>query len=29
MKLSPKAAIEVCNEAAKKGLWILGIDGGH
>ena len=24
MKLSPKAAIEVCNEAAKKGLWILG-----
>lgn len=29
MKLSPKAAIEVCNEAAKKGLWILGIDSGH
>ncbi|EHT4060975.1 TPA: colicin transporter [Escherichia coli] len=29
MKLSPKAAIEVCNEASEKGLWILGIDGGH
>ncbi|WP_229921288.1 colicin transporter [Rahnella victoriana] len=29
MKLSPKAAIEVCHEAAKKNLWVLGIDGGH
>ncbi len=29
MKLSPKAAIEVCQEAAKRNLWISGIDGGH
>lgn len=29
MKLSPKAAIEVCQEATKRNLWILGIDGGH
>ncbi|MEK8099243.1 colicin transporter [Morganella morganii] len=29
MKLSPKAAIEVCQEAAKRNLWILGVDGGH
>lgn len=29
MKLSPKAAIGVCQEAAKRKLWISGIDGGH
>ncbi|WP_405471101.1 colicin transporter (plasmid) [Morganella morganii] len=29
MVLTPKAAIEVCQEAAKRNLWILGIDGGH
>ncbi|EPF2596718.1 colicin transporter [Proteus mirabilis] len=29
MKLSPKAAIEVCQEATKRNLWILGVDGGH
>ena len=29
MYLSPKAAIEVCQEATKRNLWISGIDGGH
>ena len=29
MYLSPKAAIEVCQEAAKRNLWILGVDAGH
>lgn len=29
MYLSPKAAIEVCQEATKRNLWILSIDGGH
>lgn len=29
MKLSPKAAIEVCQEAIKRKVWIIGIDGGH
>ncbi len=29
MKLSPKAAIEVCQEATKRKVYILGVDGGH
>ena len=29
MKLSPKAAVEVCQEATKQKLWVLGVDGGH
>lgn len=29
MKLSPKAAIEVCQEAEKRKIWVSGIDGGH
>lgn len=29
MKLTPNAAIEVCQEAMKQNLWILGIDAGH
>ena len=29
MKLSPKAATEVCLEATERKLWVLGVDGGH
>lgn len=29
MKLSPKAAIEVCQEATKRNLSVFGVDGGH
>lgn len=29
MVLTAKAAIEVCQEATKRNLWVLGFDGGH
>lgn len=29
MRLTPNAAIEVCQEAIKQNLWILGVDAGH
>lgn len=29
MVLTPKAAIEVCQEAIRLNLWILGVDGGY
>lgn len=29
MKLTPNAAIEVCQESIKQNLWILGVDAGH
>lgn len=29
MVLTAKAAIEVCQEAEGRHLWILGVDGGH
>jgi len=29
MVLTARAAIGVCQEAAKRKLWISGIDGGH
>ncbi|MGX4747403.1 colicin transporter [Morganella morganii] len=29
MVLTSNAAIEVCQEATARNLWILGVDGGH
>ncbi|MEC5321381.1 hypothetical protein VSX61_20980 [Brenneria populi subsp. brevivirga] len=29
MALAPSAAIKVCEDALKRKLWVLGIDGGY